>query len=76
MQQAIALFVLKSGVGFHIFGWLATLASDFSNNGHVGGAFFFDQDTVETKHWIFVNTVRYTRWQRKEITTFFSRALR
>jgi CNT family concentrative nucleoside transporter len=57
MQQAIALFVLKSSAGFHIFNWLATLASDFSNQGLVGAAFFFDQDTIETKHWVFVNVV-------------------
>jgi len=58
MQQAIALFVLKSGAGFHIFKWLATLASDFLAQGLVGAAFFFDQDTVDTKHWFFVNVVR------------------
>jgi CNT family concentrative nucleoside transporter len=58
MQQAIALFVLKTGASFHIFKWLATLASDFSSNGHAGGAFFFDQETVDTKQWIFVNVVR------------------
>ena len=68
-QQAIALFVLKSGAGFHIFRWIATLASDFLNQGLVGAAFFFDQDTVSTKHWFFVNTVRHSaRRERKEIT--------
>ena len=62
MQQAIALFVLKSGAGFHLFNWLATLATDFLNQGLVGAAFFFDQDTVNTKHWFFVNVVRLPCW--------------
>jgi concentrative nucleoside transporter, CNT family len=62
MQQAIALFVLKSGAGFHLFNWLATLATDFLNKGLVGAAFFFDQDTVNTKHWFFVNVVRLPYW--------------
>jgi CNT family concentrative nucleoside transporter len=57
LQQAIALFVLKSGAGFHTFKWLATLASDFLAQGLVGAAFFFDQDTVNTKHWFFVNVL-------------------
>ena len=64
IQQAIALFVLKSGAGFHMFMWLATLASDFLNEGHVGAAFFFDQETVDTKHWLFVNLVRHTSTHR------------
>ncbi|KAJ6497866.1 Na+ dependent nucleoside transporter C-terminus-domain-containing protein [Mycena sanguinolenta] len=56
IQQAIALFVLKSGAGFSIFHWIATLASDFLAQGLVGAAFFFDADTI-TKHWFFVNTL-------------------
>ncbi|KAG9220896.1 hypothetical protein CCMSSC00406_0002504 [Pleurotus cornucopiae] len=56
MQQAIALFVLKSGAGFSIFNWIATLASDFLNQGLVGAQFFFDADTID-KHWFFVNTL-------------------
>ncbi|KAJ7690616.1 Na+ dependent nucleoside transporter C-terminus-domain-containing protein, partial [Mycena rosella] len=56
IQQAIALFVLKSGAGFSIFHWIATLASDFLAQGLVGGAFFFDAETI-TKHWFFVNTL-------------------
>lgn len=59
-QQAIALFVLKTGAGFHMFKWLAALASDFLEQGLVGAAFFFDQETVTTKHWFFVNTVRHS----------------
>ncbi|KAH8995259.1 hypothetical protein EDB86DRAFT_3243702 [Lactarius hatsudake] len=43
-QQAIALFVLKSGAGFRTFKWLATLASDFVAQGLVSAA-FFDVDT-------------------------------
>lgn len=59
MQQAIALFVLKSGAGFSIFNWIATLASDFLNQGLVGAQFFFDAETI-SKHWFFVNTVGFT----------------
>jgi nucleoside permease NupC len=57
LQQVIALFVLKSGAGFSIFKWIATLASDFLAQAIVGAEFFFDADTV-AKHWFFVNTVR------------------
>ncbi|KAJ7755724.1 Na+ dependent nucleoside transporter C-terminus-domain-containing protein [Mycena maculata] len=56
LQQAIALFVLKSGAGFSIFKWIATLASDFLSEGLVGAAFFFDAATI-AKHWFFVNTL-------------------
>ena len=56
MQQAVALFVLKTSAGFSIFKWLATLASDFLSQAYVGAAFFFDAETV-AKHWFFVNTV-------------------
>ncbi|KAL0956128.1 hypothetical protein HGRIS_002294 [Hohenbuehelia grisea] len=55
-QQAIALFVLKSGAGYSIFRWIAALASDFLDQGLVGSAFFFDQETIG-KHWFFVNTL-------------------
>ena len=72
LQQAIALFVLKSGAGFHMFKWLSALASDFLAEGLVGAAFFFDQDTVNTKHWIFVNTVCHnTRLSKKAITNAY-----
>jgi CNT family concentrative nucleoside transporter len=56
LQQVIALFVLKTGAGFKIFHWIATLAGDFLNQALAGAAFFFDQETVATKHWFFVNT--------------------
>jgi CNT family concentrative nucleoside transporter len=56
IQQAIALFVLKSGAGFSIFKWVATLASDFLNQSEAGAQFFFDAETV-AKHWFFVNTL-------------------
>lgn len=56
VQQAIALFVLKSGAGFSIFNWVATLASDFLSEGLVGAGFFFDAETIN-KHWFFVNTL-------------------
>ncbi|KAJ7287375.1 Na+ dependent nucleoside transporter C-terminus-domain-containing protein [Mycena rebaudengoi] len=57
LQQAVALFVLKSGAGYSLFKWIATAASDFLANGLVGAAFFWDQETVDTKHWFFVNTL-------------------
>jgi len=56
IQQAIALFVLKSGAGFSIFKWIATLASDFLKQGLVGAGFFFDSETI-SKSWFFVNTL-------------------
>ena len=58
LQQAIAMFVLKSGAGFSIFKWLAFLASDFLAQALSGATFFFDADIVQNKHWFFVNTVR------------------
>lgn len=57
IQQAIALFVLKTGAGFSMFKWIATAASDFLSQGLVGAAFFFDQNIVDNNHWFFVNTV-------------------
>lgn len=57
IQQAIALFVLKTGAGFSIFKWIATLASDFLNQSSAGAQFFFDAETA-AKHWFFVSTVR------------------
>ena len=57
MQKAIALFVLKSA-GFHLFHWIANLASDFLDQALVGAALFFDQDPLNTKHWFFVDVVR------------------
>ncbi|KAI0656588.1 H+/nucleoside cotransporter [Cubamyces menziesii] len=55
-QQAIAMFVLKSGAGFSIFKWIAYLASDFLSQALSGAEFFFDAETVG-KHWFFVNTL-------------------
>lgn len=57
IQQAIAMFVLKSGAGFSIFKWIAYLASDFLAQAIPGAEFFFDA-TVISYHWFFVNTVR------------------
>lgn len=56
LQQAIALFVLKTGAGFSIFNWIATLAADFLAEALAGALFFFDQDTIN-KGWFFVNTL-------------------
>ena len=57
LQQAVALFVLKTGAGFSIFKWIATLAGDFLSQALTGAVFFFDQDTIN-KGWFFVNTVQ------------------
>jgi len=57
LQQAIALFVLKSKAGFDIFKWVATLAGDFLAQGEAGATFFFDAEVVTEKHWFFVNTL-------------------
>ncbi|TFK44547.1 Na+ dependent nucleoside transporter C-terminus-domain-containing protein [Crucibulum laeve] len=56
LQQAIALFVLKSSAGFDIFSWIATLAGDFLAQANAGSGFFFDPETT-AKHWFFVNTL-------------------
>jgi CNT family concentrative nucleoside transporter len=54
MQQVVALFVLKTGAGQSIFGWIANAARDFLDQGPKAAVFFFDQDTIN-KHWFFVN---------------------
>lgn len=54
LQQAIALFVLKTGAGFSTFDWIATLARDFLEESYIGGAFFFDQASLQ---WFFVSVV-------------------
>jgi len=57
LQQAIAMFVLKSDAGFKIFSWIAILASDFLSQGLQGAIFFFDANVVANNHWFFVNTL-------------------
>jgi concentrative nucleoside transporter, CNT family len=56
LQQAIAMFVLKTSAGFSIFTWIATLASDFLNQSQAGATFFFSADVV-AKGYFFVNTL-------------------
>ncbi|KAH7926694.1 hypothetical protein BV22DRAFT_1008423 [Leucogyrophana mollusca] len=56
IQQAVALFVLKTGAGYQLFKYIADLAYDFLTEGYVGAGFFFDADTI-AKHWFFVNTL-------------------
>jgi CNT family concentrative nucleoside transporter len=56
MQQVVALFVLKSGAGHAIFGWIATLASDFLAQGPAAAVFFFDADIIN-QHWFFINVL-------------------
>jgi CNT family concentrative nucleoside transporter len=56
LQQVIALFVVKTGAGFTIFRWIATLAGDFLKQADAGSGFFFDAETT-AKHWFFINTL-------------------
>ncbi|KAJ8583797.1 hypothetical protein M405DRAFT_493991, partial [Rhizopogon salebrosus TDB-379] len=56
IQQAVALFVLKSGAGFSLFKYIANLADDFLSEANVGAEFFFDAETI-AKKWFFVNTL-------------------
>ncbi|KAF9805367.1 hypothetical protein IEO21_09070 [Rhodonia placenta] len=56
IQQAIAMFVLKSGAGFHIFKWVALLASDFLSQSTAGAEFFFSAAVV-AEDYFFVNTL-------------------
>ncbi|EED77482.1 predicted protein, partial [Postia placenta Mad-698-R] len=56
IQQAIAMFVLKSGAGFHIFKWVALLASDFLSQSTAGAEFFFSAAVV-AEEYFFVNTL-------------------
>jgi concentrative nucleoside transporter, CNT family len=56
LQQAIALFVLKSKAGFDIFNWIATLAADFLDCAQAGAAFFFSDD-IANMHYFFVSTL-------------------
>jgi len=57
MQQILAMFVLKSGAGFAIFNWIATLASDFLTQAYNGSVFFFDENVVYERFWFFSNTL-------------------
>lgn len=50
-------FVLRSGAGFAIFNWIATLASDFLTQAYYGSAFFVGDDVVFNQHWFFTNTL-------------------
>ncbi|KAI0644418.1 H+/nucleoside cotransporter [Trametes meyenii] len=45
-QQAIAMFVLKSGAGYSLFKWISQLASDFLSQSRAGTTFFFDAELV------------------------------
>jgi CNT family concentrative nucleoside transporter len=56
VQQAIALFVLKSSAGFSLFKYIVNLADDLLSEANVGAEFFFDAETI-AKDWFFVNTV-------------------
>ncbi|KAG6332602.1 hypothetical protein ID866_6480, partial [Astraeus odoratus] len=56
IQQAVALFVLKTSAGYSLFRYIANLAESFLTEANVGATFFFDAETV-AKHWFFVNTL-------------------
>jgi CNT family concentrative nucleoside transporter len=59
IQQAIAMFVLKTGAGFSIFTWIATLVADFLNEAQTGVAFVFTAG-IASEHWMFASTVSGT----------------
>jgi concentrative nucleoside transporter, CNT family len=56
MQQVVALFVLKTGAGQAIFGWIANLASNFLAQGPAAAVFFFNADFVN-QGFFFVNVL-------------------
>jgi nucleoside permease NupC len=72
LQQAIALFVLKTGAGFSMFNWIATLAADFLRQSHAGAAFFFDEASL---HWFFVGVVRLLILEKIQSHSVYSTAL-
>ncbi|KAL7411797.1 H+/nucleoside cotransporter [Mrakia frigida] len=43
IQQAIAMFVLKTSAGFDLFKWIALAAADFLKQGGRAGVFFWDE---------------------------------
>ncbi|KAL7416522.1 Na+ dependent nucleoside transporter C-terminus-domain-containing protein [Mrakia frigida] len=43
LQQAIAMFVLKTSAGFDLFKWIALAAADFLKMGGRAGVFFWDE---------------------------------
>jgi CNT family concentrative nucleoside transporter len=55
-QQIVAMFVLKTGAGFSIFTWIATLVADFLNEAQTGVAFVFTPE-IAVDHWLFASTV-------------------
>ncbi|KAL0581830.1 hypothetical protein V5O48_000198 [Marasmius crinis-equi] len=57
LQQAVALFVLKTSAGFDLFSWIANLSADFLAQSKPAAAFFFDDDVVYNKFWFFTNTL-------------------
>ena len=55
-QFIIALFVLRSGVGYDIFNFISELARDllgFANQGTI----FLTTDSVPSTHWFLVTTL-------------------
>jgi hypothetical protein len=63
-QQVIALFLLKSGAGFHMFKWLATLASVFLDQGLCAAIFFTRKLSIQSAGF---SSTRYVSQQRKEM---------
>jgi concentrative nucleoside transporter, CNT family len=59
LQQALALFVLKSSAGFKFFAWFNAAVADFGTCAIQATAFIFDAD-VATKGWFFVSGVSWT----------------
>ena len=61
LQQALALFVLKTTPGFAIFAWISTAVADLESVAIAAAAFVFDADTVG-KGWFFISGVRLRRY--------------
>ncbi|KAI6040262.1 Na+ dependent nucleoside transporter C-terminus-domain-containing protein [Pisolithus marmoratus] len=53
IQQAIALFVLKTSAGYSLFRYIGNLTVGFLAQASVGAAFFFDAATI-AKHWFII----------------------
>ncbi|KAI6040263.1 Na+ dependent nucleoside transporter C-terminus-domain-containing protein [Pisolithus marmoratus] len=56
IQQAVALFVLKTSGGYSLSRYIAKLAVGLLTQALAGAQFFFDAETI-SKHWFFVNTL-------------------
>ncbi|KAI5990338.1 Na+ dependent nucleoside transporter C-terminus-domain-containing protein [Pisolithus marmoratus] len=59
IQQAVALFVLRTSVGVSLFRYIESLVVGLLSHASAGATFFFDAATV-AKHWFFINAFSQT----------------